>query len=781
MADLFNQQISATYSGLLKTSSSGVLSASLSQISDGRGNTSPLYLSTGSIQFYGAYAFPNSDGSANQVLKTDGAGVLTWENDSLSNTLDFSGGTGTGSVTLDTQVLAFTGTANEIVTSASSQAITLSFPTAGVTLPNGSVATTQTASNNSTKVATTAYVDNQVSTAGTVTSVALSVPTGLTVTGSPITTSGTITIGGTLGVANGGTGATTLTGILLGNGTSAISSVTDGTVGQVLSTNGSGTYSFADVAGGDVSISGTPVANQVAIWTDASTIEGDAALTYISSILQAPQLRADSTNGTVTINATDETGGTAWLYFQNGGVLKAEIAYFIQDDFLSIRAYQKDIVFERAVNTPTLTIDGTTGDATFASNVGIGISPSRKLDVQIGSGSSNGVGFINGGGKGLEIYTDSNGSNADVYINQTSSDLASLFYQLNGSTKLAILSTGAATFTQSVGSVVLDSNGQIESIQDLDYITAGGRFTGKSSRGNLGEVRIGQTATGADGGYIAFRTSPSGSTSPTEKMRISSGGVATFKGRIYVDDTDGLRVGATASAGTGTFVNYVYDGVYCTGTTLQLRANGANAISMRTNGDERLNISSGGNVGINQTPLGNAKLYIRGADSSTSLAFTTDNTNGLGTFSVRNDGVIASGSAPNAPYSWAITSTRDLLVSSNGNFGTAASIREAKINIENESNVNWLYDLNPVKFNYRKRDEKRNYLDKAEEEQRHGLIAEEVEEVNTDFCWYNVNEEGDKTLAGVDYKMLITPMLKAIQEQQTIIEDLKARIETLEG
>ena len=166
MADLFNQQISATYSGLLKTSSSGVLSASLSQISDGRGNTSPLYLSTDSIQFYGAYSFPSSDGSANQVLKTDGAGVLTWENDSLSNTLDFSGGTGTGSVTLDSQVLAFTGTANQIVTSASSQAITLSFPTAGVTLPDGSVATTQSPSNNSTKVATTAYVEAAVAAGG---------------------------------------------------------------------------------------------------------------------------------------------------------------------------------------------------------------------------------------------------------------------------------------------------------------------------------------------------------------------------------------------------------------------------------------------------------------------------------------------------------------------------------------------------------------------------------------------------------------------------------------
>lgn len=45
---------------------------------------------------------------------------------------------------------------------------------------------------------------------GTVTSVAVSGgTTGITVSGSPITTSGTITLGGTLAIANGGTGATT--------------------------------------------------------------------------------------------------------------------------------------------------------------------------------------------------------------------------------------------------------------------------------------------------------------------------------------------------------------------------------------------------------------------------------------------------------------------------------------------------------------------------------------------------------------------------------------------
>ena len=78
--------------------------------------------------------------------------------DSASD-LDFSGDSGTGDVNLNTQTLAVTGTANQIESTASNQGLSLQFPTAGITLPNGSVATTQTAGDNSTKVATTAYVD----------------------------------------------------------------------------------------------------------------------------------------------------------------------------------------------------------------------------------------------------------------------------------------------------------------------------------------------------------------------------------------------------------------------------------------------------------------------------------------------------------------------------------------------------------------------------------------------------------------------------------------------
>jgi hypothetical protein len=64
---------------------------------------------------------------------------------------------------------------------------------------------------------------------GTVTSVAMTVPSFLSVTGSPITTSGSldVTLSGTaLPVANGGSGATTLTGYISGNGTSAFTAST---------------------------------------------------------------------------------------------------------------------------------------------------------------------------------------------------------------------------------------------------------------------------------------------------------------------------------------------------------------------------------------------------------------------------------------------------------------------------------------------------------------------------------------------------------------------------
>ena len=61
-----------------------------------------------------------------------------------------------------------------------------------------------------------------------------------------------------------------------------------------------------------------------------------------------------------------------------------------------------------------------------------------------------------------------------------------------------------------------------------------------------------------------------------------------------------------------------------------------------------------------------------------------------------------------------------------------------------------------------------------------GVIAQEIKTVVPNA----VKEGGDdetKHPFGVDYGKIVPYLIKAVQEQQTIIEDLKSRVETLEG
>ena len=73
--------------------------------------------------------------------------------------------------------------------------------------------------------------------------------------------------------------------------------------------------------------------------------------------------------------------------------------------------------------------------------------------------------------------------------------------------------------------------------------------------------------------------------------------------------------------------------------------------------------------------------------------------------------------------------------------------------------------LNPVNFEW-----------KESKEIQDGLIAQEVEPVVSNAV--SINDDGYYVM---DYSKLVTPLIKAIQEQQAVIEDLKTRIETLEG
>jgi hypothetical protein len=99
MAQLTGNKIKDTYLGLLKTNGSGILTSGFQRITDGSGLGSQLYLSLTQIKFHDAYIFPNADGSADQVLSTDGSGALSWQNALPNIPIGILKGDGTNTIT----------------------------------------------------------------------------------------------------------------------------------------------------------------------------------------------------------------------------------------------------------------------------------------------------------------------------------------------------------------------------------------------------------------------------------------------------------------------------------------------------------------------------------------------------------------------------------------------------------------------------------------------------------------------------------------------------------
>ena len=59
---------------------------------------------------------------------------------------------------------------------------------------------------------------------------------------------------------------------------------------------------------------------------------------------------------------------------------------------------------------------------------------------------------------------------------------------------------------------------------------------------------------------------------------------------------------------------------------------------------------------------------------------------------------------------------------------------------------------------------------------QYGLIADEVEAVNQDLCFYD-----DGKLSGVHYDRMMSPLIKAVQDQKKEIDALKAEVAALKS
>jgi predicted heme/steroid binding protein len=591
---------------------------------------------------------------------------------------------------------------------------------------------------------------------------------------------------GYVGIGN----PTTLTTIFTVNGAITQSSVTS----ALLKTDGSGTL-VAAVAGTDYVVpsalsSYVPTSRTLTIngttydlsanrsWTIATGVTGSGTTDYIpkftgSTSIGNSAISEDATFVTLNSRALSAPRARFNTAYDNAS-LSLNIAGQTYMDSRSSRLYQtfnlNGISNYMHIYDPFTTVNAN-GGFSIGSSSSITLLPSTSIIHFDGVNSRVGIGTTSPV-KTLEVrgtIAISNSSSSYWYMDRDDSDGR---FKINTDTdnERFTITTGGNV---GIGTSSPDGRLTIKQANSLDYRgllvvdSATPNWIALAHTGSAGVISVLYDGAGSFTPMV-FKTSD------TERMRITSGGDVLING---TSNTYASKVVIEGNANLLTLSRPAAAKEY----GFQISSGGAFTIRDYTGTADRLLIFSGGQVAINRGDAGGGAFCVKGFSSASSAnAMFIQNSSDAELFSIRNDGLIRTGTAATSPYNNS-TSGRTMVIESSGGLGYTSSTRESKTNIQQLSNVSWLYQLNPVSFNYRKKDDEMNYTDEFNDEKWYGLIADEVEKVNEDLVFYNIKEDGTKQLAGVEYNKLIAALIKSSQEQQAQIEELSNKIVALES
>jgi cytoskeletal protein CcmA (bactofilin family) len=224
-------------------------------------------------------------------------------------------------------------------------------------------------------------------------------------------------------------------------------------------------------------------------------------------------------------------------------------------------------------------------------------------------------------------------------------------------------------------------------------------------------------------------------------LEIQRDGIATL--RIEDTGSSGKPLEIFADDATGYHINGLGSGM---------------PMIFSTVGTERMRIDSSGRLLVGTTGVytdSNDKMVVSGGRFNVTAASMNP-----GVFNRQTDTGIVINILYNGNGKGSISTD-----GSNTAFNTSSDGRLKNI-LGEAQGLNLIKQLNPVNFEWK-------HSGKIQD----GLIAQEIEPLIPEA----VSQDEDTGYYQMDYSKLVTPLVKAIQEQQTIIEDLKARIETLEG
>ena len=386
--------------------------------------------------------------------------------------------------------------------------------------------------------------------------------------------------------------------------------------------------------------------------------------------------------------------------------------------------------------------------------------------------------YYNDGSSSQWVDASPNGIPTDLTLDGTLSVGGTT--SLNNTTITDQLSIGSGSAANSEYGLIAYSNSSSLSNRSAVYarnLNAGGRtFTGDNDTGATtfevyasGNIVSTQSSSseitsyntinsGTGSNRILIRTQANQGGDPY--IKFDAGGSNMIVGEQYNGTTNNLLVLGVGESPGGV-------------TGITINGNGQTVIGTHAMGSEQLRVKGGeADIWLDSSDSGIWRI-LGSTGGSTHMFRIYDNTNSADRLNINASGRVRLPAVPGVAGS----NLANLQIEADGNLCTTTSIRAAKTNISPLEDTSWLFDLNPVTFNWRTKTENEDgTLDWGEEADggtQYGLIAEEVEEVKDDFCYYNIDGE----LSGVHYDRLVAPLLKVVQQQKEEIEALKARLD----